>query len=81
MSTETYTLRFHPQQGWIKTKIVHATKVELPSKDELKQIKLERQKRRTKSFVKYKRNFWNNNSEKYSQTVPVNTLKIHRGHA
>ena len=71
MSTETYTLKFHPQQGWIKTKIVHATKIELPSDDELKQIQLERKKMRTKSFVKYKRNYWNDNSEKFRQTAPV----------
>ena len=71
MSTETYTLKFHPQQGWIKTKIIHATKIELPSDDELKQIQLERKKMRTKSFVKYKRNYWNDNSEKFRQTAPV----------
>ena len=71
MSIETYALKFHPQQGWIKTKIIHATKIELPSDDELKQIQLERKKMRTKSFVKYKRNYWNDNSEKFRQTAPV----------
>ena len=80
MSNETYALKFHPQQGWIKTKIIHATKVELPSDEELEQIQVELKKKRTKSYTKHRRNMWNNFSEK-SKDLHLKVLTTYRGHA
>tara|TARA_B100000767_G_C19357480_1_gene366409 strand:+ start:306 stop:536 length:231 start_codon:yes stop_codon:yes gene_type:complete len=61
MNTETFTLKFHPQQGWTKVKIIKPIITELPSDSELK---LEKKKRTTKSYLKKRSRVWNNHSYK-----------------
>ena len=76
MSIETYALKFDPQQGWIKVKIIKPTQIDLSSLPQTLD-----KKRTSKSFkqLKFKRDKWNTKSSASKNTSFDNTQQFTNG--